>query len=41
MRDLCDTAVCVPHDRTADIQERHLAIYHALCAQIEASLFPS
>jgi D-sedoheptulose 7-phosphate isomerase len=41
MRAVCDIAVCVPQDRTADIQERHLAIYHALCAQIEASLFPA
>jgi D-sedoheptulose 7-phosphate isomerase len=40
MRAVCDIAVCVPQDRTAEVQERHLAIYHALCAQIEASLFP-
>jgi len=40
MKALCDIAVCVPRDRTADIQELHLAIYHALCARVEAALFP-
>ncbi len=40
MRALCDVALCVPRDRTADIQELHLAIYHALCAQVEATMFP-
>jgi len=40
MKELCDVAVCVPMDRTADIQERHLALYHAICARVEAALFP-
>jgi D-sedoheptulose 7-phosphate isomerase len=37
---LADVALCVPADRTADIQERHLALYHALCALLEEALFP-
>ncbi|MCW5852925.1 MAG: SIS domain-containing protein [Anaerolineae bacterium] len=39
MKDLCDVAICVPWTDTTDIQERHLAIYHALCAQIEEDFF--
>lgn len=35
-----EVAVCVPHAVTAEIQERHLAIYHALCAMLEEALFP-
>jgi D-sedoheptulose 7-phosphate isomerase len=37
---LADVALCVPADRTADIQERHLALYHAICAMLEEALFP-
>jgi D-sedoheptulose 7-phosphate isomerase len=36
---LCTVTVCVPPARTADIQERHLAIYHAVCALLEEALF--
>jgi D-sedoheptulose 7-phosphate isomerase len=32
LRALCTVAICVPLQRTADVQERQLAIYHALCA---------
>jgi phosphoheptose isomerase len=39
LRGLCDVAICVPHDRTAVVQERHLALYHALCGALERSLF--
>ena len=37
---LADIALTVPADRTADIQERHLALYHAICAMLEEALFP-
>jgi D-sedoheptulose 7-phosphate isomerase len=37
----CTVTVCVPQSRTADIQERHLAIYHAVCAMLEEALFPA
>jgi len=39
LRGLCDVALCVPHDRTAVVQERHLALYHAICGALERSLF--
>lgn len=39
MRDVCDVTVCVPYDRTLEIQERHLAIYHALCIMLETAFF--
>lgn len=39
MRGLCDVAICVPYDRTSDIQERHLAIYHSLCIVLELEFF--
>jgi D-sedoheptulose 7-phosphate isomerase len=39
MKALCDVCVCVPPTRTADIQERHLALYHALCAMLEETFF--
>jgi phosphoheptose isomerase len=35
----CDVAIRVPWDQTADIQERHLAIYHALCGMLEEAFF--
>ncbi|THF73800.1 D-sedoheptulose-7-phosphate isomerase [Cohnella fermenti] len=40
LRDVCDVAIRVPYERTPDIQERHLPIYHALCIAIEEALFP-
>jgi hypothetical protein len=36
---LCDLAICVPHDQTFVIQERQLALYHALCGAVERTLF--
>lgn len=39
LRDLCDISICVPETEVFKIQELHLPIYHALCLQIEASLF--
>ena len=33
-----DIHLCVPHDRTARIQEVHLLIIHCLCVGIDASL---
>jgi phosphoheptose isomerase len=35
----CEVAIRVPWDGTADIQERHLAIYHALCGIVEEAFF--
>jgi len=36
---ICDIAIISPGAVTAEIQEYHLPIYHALCAAIEAALF--
>lgn len=39
LRDCCDITVCVPGDCTGDIQERHLPVYHTLCAMLEEKFF--
>ncbi len=39
MRALCDVAILAPYDRTLEVQERHLPIYHALCLVIEEEFF--
>jgi D-sedoheptulose 7-phosphate isomerase len=36
---MADITICVPENETFKIQERHLPIYHALCAMVEATLF--
>ncbi len=41
MKDLCDVAICAPADLTPEIQQRHMVIYHALCAMLEEEFFPS
>lgn len=39
LRPLVDIAICVPAAETMRIQELHLPVYHALCAQVEEALF--
>ncbi|MDR6552231.1 SIS domain-containing protein [Paenibacillus qinlingensis] len=39
MNELCDVTIRVPSDRTPDIQERHLPIYHAICMLLEEEFF--
>ncbi len=39
MNGLCEVLVRVPWQQTPDIQERHQAIYHAFCAQLEEHFF--
>ena len=39
LRSLCDVCICVPGESTPDIQERHLPIYHVLCAMLEEKFF--
>ncbi len=34
-----DIHICVPHDRTARIQEVHLLVIHCICDGIDAALF--
>ena len=36
---LCDVSIRVPAKETYQIQEYHLPVYHALCAQVEEDLF--
>ena len=39
MHSLCDVLICAPSDRTLEIQERHLPIYHTLCIMLEQEFF--
>lgn len=39
MNSVCDILIRAPYDRTPDIQECHLAIYHALCGLVEQEFF--
>lgn len=36
---LCDVSICVPATNTAQVQELHLPIYHALCREVESYFF--
>jgi D-sedoheptulose 7-phosphate isomerase len=39
MAPLCDVLIRVPADRTFEVQELHLPVYHCLCAMAEAHFF--
>lgn len=39
LQGLCDVLVCVPSNSTPEVQEYHLAIYHAICADLEEEFF--
>jgi D-sedoheptulose 7-phosphate isomerase len=39
LKPLCDVLVTVPFTRTLEVQERHLAVYHALCLTLEQEFF--
>jgi len=39
LKQLCDVCICVPADNTPAIQERHLPIFHVLCAMLEEEFF--
>jgi D-sedoheptulose 7-phosphate isomerase len=39
LRQIADVCICAPEDETYKIQELHLPIYHALCAEIEKHFF--
>ena len=41
LKAICDVAICVPWEGATAVQERHLPIYHALCALVEAEFFVS
>ncbi len=37
IKDVCDAAIVVPHNRTARIQEMHIMVGHLLCKMIDES----
>ena len=39
LKDICHITVRVPENETFKIQEYHLPVYHAICAQVEDELF--
>lgn len=39
MRELCDVCLVVPREITAQIQEAHLPLYHAICGALEDRFF--
>lgn len=39
MKGLADVCIRVPADRTPDVQELHLPVYHTLCMMIEEAFF--
>ncbi|HSL42794.1 MAG TPA: SIS domain-containing protein [Anaerolineales bacterium] len=39
LKPLCDVCICAPGENTPTIQERHLPIYHVLCAMLEEEFF--
>lgn len=39
MLGLCDVTICVPAECVVDIQELHLPVYHAICAELEERFF--
>ena len=39
LKPLCDICICVPRESTPVIQERHLPIFHVLCAMLEEEFF--
>lgn len=39
LKSLCEVCICVPGESTPAIQERHLPIFHVLCAMLEEEFF--
>ena len=39
LKPLCELCICVPAESTPAIQERHLPIFHVLCAMLEEEFF--
>lgn len=39
LKPLCDVCICIPGESTPAIQERHLPIFHVLCAMLEEEFF--
>ena len=41
LAEICDIAIRVPATETFMVQEYHLPVYYAICAEVERRLFPS
>lgn len=39
LKQYCDVTICVPATRTAEVQEYHLPVYHAICLVVEEEFF--
>lgn len=39
LKELCSNCICAPETETFKVQELHLPIYHAICAQCEEDIF--
>ena len=39
LREICDVTIAAPAEETYKVQEYHLPIYHAICAELERVLF--
>ena len=39
MAEIADVAIQVPYADTAEVQERHIAVYHAICRALETRFF--
>ena len=39
LAEICDIAIRVPATETFMVQEYHLPVYHAICAEVERRLF--
>jgi D-sedoheptulose 7-phosphate isomerase len=39
LKPFCEVCICVPAENTPQIQERHLPIFHVLCAMLEDEFF--
>jgi D-sedoheptulose 7-phosphate isomerase len=39
LKPLCEVCICVPAEHTPAIQERHLPVFHVLCAMLEEEFF--
>ena len=41
LKDICDVTIRVPAKETYQVQEYHLPVYHAICAELEERIFGS
>lgn len=39
LKSVCEVCICVPGENTPVVQERHLPIFHVLCAMLEEEFF--